>query len=165
MRKLKTFEKKNLRKNYLILGLGNTIRGDDGIGIYLTKFLEKKLINLADVITTEEMGFSLLDFLSPYEKAIIIDSIFTGKNDTGEIYVFKEKDLNPKQIKSNHYIGLPEIYKLAKKLKIPFPKEILIIGISVEDPYTIKPELSENLKKKIPEIVIKIEKIIKDFLE
>lgn len=165
MKKLKTFEKKNLKKKYLILGLGNTIRGDDGVGIYITKFLEKRLMNLADVITTEEMGLSLLDFLSPYEKVIIIDSIFTGKNDTGEIYVFKEKDLSPRQIISNHYIGIPEIYKIAKKLKIPFPKEVLIIGISVQDPYTIKPELSENLKKIIFEIVKKIEKIIKDFLE
>ncbi|MEO0254635.1 MAG: hydrogenase maturation protease [candidate division WOR-3 bacterium] len=165
MIRLKTFEKKDLRKKYLILGLGNTIRGDDGIGIYLTKFLEKKFLNLADIISTEEMGLSLIDFLSPYEKAVIIDSIFTGKKDIGEIYIFKQKDFDSKQIKSNHYIGLPEIYKIAKKLKIPFPKELLIIGISVEDPYTIKPELSENLKKKIPEIITKIEKIIRDFLK
>ncbi|MEN3045045.1 MAG: hydrogenase maturation protease [Candidatus Hydrothermales bacterium] len=155
----------NNQKENVIIGLGNTIRGDDGIGIYITGFLSKKFKDLVDVVSTEEMGLSLLDFLSPYKKAVIIDSIYTGKQDTGNIYVFNGKNINDSELKSNHYIGIPELIHVARKLRLPFPKEILIIGISVEDPFTIRPTISEDLKNKIPEILNKIEKIIKKFFK
>ncbi|MEN3046865.1 MAG: hydrogenase maturation protease [Candidatus Hydrothermales bacterium] len=154
----------NQRKN-VILGLGNTIRGDDGIGIYIAGFLTRKYKDLVDVVSTEEMGLSLLDFLSPYEKAIIIDSIYTGKQDVGNLYIFNGKDIQSNGIKSNHYVGIPELIQIAKKLKLPFPREILIIGVSVENPFTIRLSLSESLKNKIPEILDKIEKIIKEFFK
>jgi len=46
--------------NTLILGLGNTLRGDDAVGIYVTSALEKKFDNLVkDVEELAEMDMAL----------------------------------------------------------------------------------------------------------
>lgn len=110
------------------------------------------------------MGLSLLDYLSGYEKAVIVDSIFTGEKEIGELHIFKKEDIDSRRFKSSHYVGIPEMIELAEKLKIPFPKEILIIGIEVKDPYLISTDLTKELKEKFNLIVKKVEKEIEKFI-
>ena len=63
-------------KRTLVLGIGNTIRGDDGFGIETVRRLREQ-INMKDVDIeeTSEAGFSLLSLMSGYEGAIIVDSM------------------------------------------------------------------------------------------
>ncbi len=111
------------------------------------------------------MGFSLLDIVSGYEKLIIIDSILTGKKEVGFVHEIKIDEILSSDLKSNHYAGIPDLYFLAKKFDIPFPEEVLILGIEVKDPFEIKEDFSDEIKEKIPEIEKEVEKRIRNFLE
>lgn len=140
------------------------MRGDDGIGIYVVQFLKEKFSGKCDIITIEEMGLCLLDYLSGYKKAVIVDSIYTGKKEVGEIHIFKKEDLISKKFKSSHYIGIPEIIELAEKTGIPFPEKLLIIGIEVKDPYLISTDLTQELKEKFNTIAERVEREIEEFM-
>ena len=63
----------------IILGLGNPILSDDGVGNRVALELEDKLAQRQDVtvIETSMSGLSLIDMLAGYDKAIIVDAIQT----------------------------------------------------------------------------------------
>lgn len=111
------------------------------------------------------MGFSLFDIVSGYENLIIVDSILTNEKEPGYIHGIKIEDLLEGDLKPAHYAGIPDLYLLAKKIKIPFPEKILILAIEVKDPFEINENFSDEIKKKIPEIEKKIQKKIRDFLK
>ena len=137
----------------LVLGIGNSILGDDGVGIRVGQELESQFNHVADFIFTEEMGFSLLDFLSGYEEAIIIDSLVSGHKEPGEIVVMDLANFDAQFDLSNHYVGLPEMARMAQEIGVDFPSQITMIGIEVEDPYIISDDLSPIIQKKFPDIV------------
>ena len=70
--------------NTLILGIGNTILTDDGIGIKIAQKLKEDNPEL-EVMETSEVGMALLELLDGYDKAIIIDSIKTEQGKPGEL--------------------------------------------------------------------------------
>ncbi|MEO0262782.1 MAG: hydrogenase maturation protease [candidate division WOR-3 bacterium] len=148
-----------------MLGLGNSLRKDDRIGLYLIEKLKDKFKNKdIDFLATEEMGFSLLDIVSGYEKLIIIDSILTGEKEAGFIHEIEIDDLIDNSLKSSHYAGIPDLYLISKKLGLPFPEKVLILAVEVKDIFEIKDDFSEEIKEKIFEIEKNIKEKIKKFL-
>ena len=71
----------------LILGLGNPILSDDGVGVRVAWVLEGRL-NEAEVtvMETSMAGLNLLDLLVNFDRAIIIDAIQTVGGKAGQIY-------------------------------------------------------------------------------
>lgn len=151
-------------KTKIVLGLGNTLRGDDGIGIAATMALAKKFAGRAEFVCTEEMGFVLLDYLSGYEEALIIDSICTGGGETGKIHCFSLEDFPPHPNGSAHYLGLPEAAQLAKEMQIPFPAKVHVLGIEISQPFDISPSLSPELQAKLPGILENLESLLRELL-
>lgn len=151
-------------KETIVLGLGNTLRGDDGIGILMAAELERKFHTDADFICTEEMGLSLLDFLAGYQEAVILDSICTANHEAGTIHRLSLADFPPQAKRSAHYAGLPEAAALAKKLDIPFPEKVHILGIEVRDPFDVTTSLSPALQEKLPRILSELERILEQVL-
>jgi hydrogenase maturation protease len=139
----------------LVLGVGNLILGDDGLGIHLVRLLKEKggFPENVDFMESEEIGLSILDMASGYDTLIIIDCIQT-EEDTPQgsiLYVTEEKydDLSGW---GSHYIGFFEMKELAHRLGIPFPPILHILGITVDDPFRIDFELSLEIKKLLPNI-------------
>jgi hydrogenase maturation protease len=68
----------------LILGMGNTLLCDDGIGIITKRYLEKILNASANVDFCETSwgGFKIIDILTGYDYAVVIDSIKTRTSDS-----------------------------------------------------------------------------------
>jgi len=78
----------------LVLGIGNDILGDDGVGIHIAREAGRRISN-ADV-TVEETGaggLSLLERVQGYERLIIADAILTEKTEVGKIHRLTLKDL------------------------------------------------------------------------
>jgi hydrogenase maturation protease len=149
----------------LILGIGNTLLGDDGIGIRLAKALAPSYRFPIEVKWTEEMGFSLLDMLSGYSMAIILDSLLTANSNPGAVHVFRLQDFKALRGRSNHYTGLPEVAAVAKMLDIPFPARVHIIGIEVSDPFRIAASLSPELAQLLPGLVVSVRKELDEMIE
>ena len=71
----------------LVLGLGNPILSDDGVGIRVAHEVANQLNSTqVTVVETTAAGLSLLDSIVGYDKVIIIDAIQTEKGEAGEIY-------------------------------------------------------------------------------
>ncbi len=142
-----------MEKSTLILGLGNTLRGDDAVGIYVAEALKEQFEECATVVCTEEMGLSLLDHLSGFDEAIIIDSISTKEQQVGRVHLLSLADFFAHRRRSNHYVGLPEAALLAERLAIPFPETVHIIGIEVVNPYEIRTSLSPPMQRRLPAVL------------
>ncbi|MCX6667590.1 MAG: hydrogenase maturation protease [Euryarchaeota archaeon] len=140
----------------IVLGVGNPILKDDGVGIHVIRQL-KKYVKDPDVTLDEAMtgGMNLLDMIIGYEKAILIDTVKMKGAKTGEVRRFSLRDFPSVHSSNPHDVDLLEAIKLAQKLgETRIPKEIVVIGISVnETQHVFGEQLSERMAKAVPKAV------------
>ncbi len=151
----------------LVLGLGNTLLGDDGIGIRLIRELRSRLGNDArfEFETTQRAGLYLLDHLLDRSQVILIDAVTAGEKEVGEVCIYNFLSADHPQIAcfSPHYVGLPSVLALGRSHNMPLPQQIWVVGIAVADPQTVRPSLSPPLEEKLAGIVAEIENFLLDF--
>ena len=138
----------------IILGVGNLILGDDGVGVHVSNEL-KKIIQKSDVIVDEAItgGMNLLDLILGYDKAIIIDAVKSNAAENGEVRRIPLSDFSTMHSCNPHDVSLIEAIDMAKKMgENKIPKDILIIGIMMKE---IPCEFGENLSKEISAAVPK----------
>jgi hydrogenase maturation protease len=141
----------------LVLGMGNTLLSDDGIGIIIKRYLENKLKALSnngareiDFVETSWGGFRIIDILSGYDYAIIVDSIKSANKPQGYIHHLKTNDLLPTlRLTSYHDINFVTALKLAETLSAKVPSDIDIFAVEVENNYTISEQITPDLWKSI----------------
>jgi len=139
----------------IVIGVGNKILGDDGVGLHVVNELKKYIKNNSNVTIDEAVtgGMNLLDLLLGYEKAIIVDAVKSEDAEIGEIKRFSLGDFNTMHSCNPHDVSLIEAIDLARKMgEDRIPKEIIIIGIMMKQ---IPCEFKENLSKKISSAVPK----------
>jgi len=138
----------------IILGVGNQILGDDGVGIHIANELKKKInnpnITIDDAITG---GMNLLDLLLGYDKAIIVDAVKTNEGENGEVKRIPLGAFSTMHSCNPHDVSLIEAIEMAKKMgEDRIPKEIIIIGVLMKE---IPCEFGEKLSKEIAAAVPK----------
>jgi hydrogenase maturation protease len=145
----------------LVLGLGNDIFGDDGIGLRVIESLERRPgLEGFDFQTSDSGGVALLDILSGYDRAVIVDCIPVVEGSSGEVWHLRPDDLGCQPMTlSSHYCGLPEVLAIGERLSIPMP-EIEIVAIGVNDPFWIREGLSPEMTRALPSIVDQVERIL-----
>jgi hydrogenase maturation protease len=145
----------------LVLGLGNDIFGDDAIGLRVIESLAcRPGLEGFDFQTADSGGVGLLDVLSGYEKAFIVDCIPAAEGSSGEVSHLRPEELCCQPLTlSSHYCGLPEVLAIGERLDIPMP-EIEILAISVNDPFWIREGLSPEMESALPFIVEQIESFL-----
>lgn len=141
----------------LFLGIGNTIRGDDGIGIYIAEEIKKKLVNKKNnitVISTETAGLNLLELIVGYSKLIIIDSIkVSTDSELGQVYKLNVNRFNlANYYPGSHDIDFSMLFRIGKKFKIKLPKEIKIYGVGIYSVKGFKRKCNPQLINMIPDI-------------
>ena len=139
----------------LVLGLGNPILSDDGVGIKIAHEVRKQLNNPhVTVAETSAAGLSLLDSIVGYDKVIIIDAIQTEKGQAGQIYNMGSEDFSlTKHLSSPHQINLVTALELGKMLNLAMPQEITILAVEAKDVSTFSESCTPAVKKAIPEVV------------
>ena len=142
--------------NTLILGIGNPILTDDGVGIKIAQKLKEEKAELA-VTETSEAGIALLDLIVGYNKLIIIDSIKTERGKPGDLYKLELGDLKPsKDCSSSHGIGIATAFKLGQELEYSMPEFVSIYAVNIKNNSTFGEECTEAVKERIPFIVKQI---------
>ena len=137
----------------LVLGLGNDILGDDAIGILAARELRARLPGIIEVIESAEAGLALMERMEGRECVLILDSIMTRQCEPGTVMDLGPEDFGKVAAPSPHYAGLPEVLALAKRLEIPFPSEIRILAMEVEDPFEIREGLTPKVAAALPTLV------------
>jgi hydrogenase maturation protease len=139
----------------LVLGLGNPILSDDGVGIRVAHEVANRL-NDPQVTAAESSaaGLSLLDSIAGYDKVIIIDAIQTEKGQAGQVYRMKTDDFSlTRHLSSPHQINLATALELGKMLNLAMPKEVTVFAIEAKDIASFSEKCTPEIEKAIPEVV------------
>jgi len=137
-------------KKLLVLFLGNPILADDKIGLLLGEMLKPVLESEGhEVEIREKTGFSLIDHIENRRAVVIVDSVKTDTHDVGEIIAVSPEDFQQYAPFTSHYVGIPEALKMMAQLDLNPPEQVHILGIEVEDPYTVSEEMSHRLAKRL----------------
>jgi len=147
----------------LVLGLGNELLADDGVGLLIIRELTKEYKGQAELVECTVSGLALLEYFVGFDKAIVVDAIHTGKQPAGTIYELAPSDLGEVYAPSPHYTGLPEMMALAKQLELQFPADIKIFAMEIADPYTIGGPLTESVRGAMEGLIMKITKQLFDW--
>jgi len=145
----------------LILGIGNILLGDEGVGVHVIRELEKRSfpdhVNILDGGTG---GFHLLSIFQQYKNIILVDAALDG-NELGTVRLLKPKYSRdfPKTL-SSHDIGLKDLVESSALLG--YMPEVSLVTVSITGNQPISMELSEGVRKSIPGVIALIDKIIKD---
>ena len=133
----------------LVLGLGNPILTDDGVGLQVARELDSRLDRQeVTVMETSLAGLDLLDLLADYDRVIIIDAIQTVGGKVGQIYRLKPEVFNAtRHAATPHDINFATALELGNKLNLPLPRQIDIFAIEVVDTDTFGEECTPEVKK------------------
>ena len=139
----------------LVLGLGNPILSDDGVGIRVAQEVGEKLKDpQVTVAETSAAGLSLLDSIVGYDKVIIIDAIQTEKGRAGQIYRMGTEDFSlTKHFSSPHQINLVTALELGKMLNLAMPQKITIFAVEAKDIISFSEKCTPEVEQVIPEVV------------
>lgn len=136
----------------MVLGLGNLILSDDGVGFQVVEQLKARL-NQPEITLMEAdvSGLGLLDLLVGYDRAIIIDAIQTEGGKAGEVYhlgidgfAASRRGVSP------HDVDLATALELGKRLGLDLPQQIAIIAIEVADVITFREGCTPEVERAIP---------------
>ena len=136
----------------LVLGLGNTILSDDGVGIHIAFEIGKECKNI-DVLEASAAGFRVIDEIIGYEKLILIDSIKTGKAEPGFLHKFTFDEFSRTMHHSSpHDISLFEAFDIMKNENADLPSDIKIYAVEVCDTFTFSEKCTAEVAKAIPKV-------------
>jgi hydrogenase maturation protease len=140
----------------MVLGVGNQILGDDGVGVHVANEL-KKYIQNPDITIDEAItgGMNLLDLILGYDKVIIIDAVKSETGEDGEVMRIPLNDFSTMHSCNPHDVSLIEAIEMAKKLgETRIPKQIIVIGILMKQiPCEFGEKLSKNIAAAVPKAV------------
>lgn len=152
----------------IVIGLGNPILGDDGVGWRVAEEVKRQLDPESDV-DVEFLslgGISLMEHLIGYKRVILIDS-FISDAAPGSITVSNLDQLpnySAFHITSAHDTSLQNALKLGMGLGVPLPDEVVVVGISIHPVRDFSESLSPAVSEAIPEssqiVIDELKKII-----
>ncbi|AXA34793.1 MAG: hydrogenase maturation protease [Candidatus Hydrogenedentota bacterium] len=151
-------------KRVVVLALGNDILCDDGVGLFAARALRERYGDRAEIIETGEAGLALLELLEGYDAALILDATVTGKHPVGTVLEFAPEDFAVVRAPSPHYAGLPEVLDLARRMHLDFPRQIVILALEVEDPFTVREGLTPATAAAFPRFVAEAERRLQELL-
>jgi hydrogenase maturation protease len=131
----------------LVLGMGNPILSDDGVGLLVAERLRQTpLPDDVEVLSSEVAGLRLLELVRGFTRVVIIDALKSpadGGRRPGDIVRYEAKDFKGgHRYGSAHSIGLDTALELGHQLGYDMPREVTVFAIEAEDVETFGEELS-----------------------
>jgi hydrogenase maturation protease len=118
----------------LILGLGNPLQGDDGIGCRIAdELLTHTLPDNVEVVDGGTPGIGLLNLFEGRQRVIIIDAAEMGQP-PGQVVRFRPEDVTltgSAQRFSLHRSGVADALALGRELGLALP-EMVVFGVQPE---------------------------------
>ena len=142
----------------LILGIGNILLADEGIGPKAVEMLQGKNLGHVDLLDGGTGGFHLLGEIEGYENLILVDATL-DQNPVGSIRVIKPKfasDYPPTL--SAHDVGLKDLLDTAEVMG--FKPDAHLVVMSVELVQPVGMHFSPKVEEAMPKLILEIETIL-----
>ncbi|WP_261817128.1 HyaD/HybD family hydrogenase maturation endopeptidase [Vibrio gallicus] len=141
--------------NLLILGIGNILYADEGIGVRFAKLIEQKyqlnssLYNI-DIIDGGTLAHGLIPLLSRYEQVVVIDTINSSEKETGKVYFF-DFDAVPSHIDFQGSAHEVEMLATLNMMDIVGDRpKTYVLGVSPTVLESMSFELSDQVQAAVP---------------
>jgi hydrogenase maturation protease len=143
-----------MMRKVLILGIGNTLRSDDGLGVFIVKHMEESGMRLPEGVSLLDggtAGFDLLGLIDGYDKIVIVDALKTDDK-PGSIYRFTpEHAVERRATISMHEVGIMEVIKTLRIMDNN--PEIEFVGIVPENISDMNTTISQAVMESVPRAV------------
>lgn len=121
----------------VVLGLGNTLQMDDGVGVHAIRWLQQDQGAFSGTVNFVDGGtisFPLLEVIEDAKKLVVVDAVIMGR-DPGEVRVFEGQAMDEFLARSRagsvHEVSLAELFSMAR-LRGYLPASRALIGIEPE---------------------------------
>jgi len=157
--KLKQDEIGGKKPEILVLGIGNVLLADEGIGVHAVRMLEEKsLPEHISFLDGGTGGFHLLSIFQQYKQIILIDATLDG-NKPGKVSLLTPKYAKDfPQTLSAHDIGLKDLVQSSALLG--FLPEIYLITVSISENQDLSMELSAEVLQSMNEIEVIVNNLV-----
>ena len=145
---------KNIKRT-AVIGVGNTLCSDDGVGIFICTELEKTNIQGLSVFTTHQLHIELVEELKEFDTIIIVDA---GIKPNNEVSFYPITEQNSNSIHSSHNIDATLLFSLLQNL-YPSDRSFFVCEIQVQNF-----ELGEGLSSLALMNARKAVQLISDFI-
>jgi hydrogenase maturation protease len=143
----------------IVIGLGNPILGDDGVGWVVAEKISKlKSCESTEVVVDclSVGGLTLMEHLVGFDRAIVVDALQTTLYPVGTVFHLRLEDL-PEQIighlASAHDVNLKTALQLGREMGAQLPEEIIIVGIVAHSVTNFSKNLSSNVLAAVPQAI------------
>jgi hydrogenase maturation protease len=157
---MNTHEVLPLTVKTLIVGVGNPVLSDDGVGIYAARMLMERGIAGVSIEELPASGLELLDMVLDYDRVVIVDAIQTEGGAPGDHYVLAEEDFKRAvHGTSPHGFNIATALAMGRQV-VPerMPKEVFFVAIEAEDVENFHEGLTPRISASLPAIVDMIER-------
>ncbi len=138
----------------LVVGLGNPILGDDGVGWRVADEVERRLSPgvAVDVVRAALGGLSLMERMVGYRRAVIVDAIHTGAavGTVDRRQLAELADPSEGHTTSAHDVSLATALAMGRATGAVVPEEIQVVGIEIPPRFGFSETLSPAVAAAVP---------------
>jgi hydrogenase maturation protease len=145
-----------VKKNkVLLLGIGNPLLTDDGIGIVAAREISKMSLPGVDVEEATASGIEVMEMMLGYEKVVVVDAIMWPDLEPGEVLRLDEKDFSHTVHGSSpHGVNISTAIALGRQTSPEeMPKEIVFLAMQAEDVSTFSESQTPRVRKATPTFI------------
>jgi hydrogenase maturation protease len=139
----------------VIIGVGNPVLTDDGVGLRIARELEMRLSGRDGVTVLARCagGLRLMEAMAGYGRAVVIDAIESGAA-PGSIHELDLEELpRTRNLHSSHDGSLVAALELGRTAGLRIPDEIRVWAVQAGDLETFGESLTEAVERAVPRVV------------
>lgn len=143
----------------IIIGLGNPLLTDDGLGHRAVALLRQQLDDNDQIDVTEAYigGLSLMELMVGYEQAVVVDAVTSGRNRAGTLVELRLDDLRTsRNSNSTHDASLAVALESGRLLGLKLPDSILFFGIEAGEANDFGEQLTPEVSASLPDLVDRV---------
>jgi hydrogenase maturation protease len=150
----------------IVMGLGNTLNKDEGLGVHALEMLEKQLAARApevEFLDGGALGLNLLPWVEEASHLLVLDSMVSRFSLPGSVMELAKDEIPLyRNIKmSDHQITFQEVLGIAKFRDL-FPEHLHLVGAQPVD-MSIGYGISPEIEKILPEILSRAERVLAEW--
>lgn len=147
----------------LLIGLGNPILGDDGVGWRVAEQVRERLADPdVDVLCLSLGGLALMEHLAGYRRAIIVDAMATGAA-PGSLHCLSAREmdeLGARHTASVHDLSLTSALAFGREMGLELPEDIRVVGVEARPDFDFGEVLSDPVRNAVPLAVAAVMKAL-----
>ena len=144
----------------VVIGIGNPIASDDGVGIRAVKDFQKTFADeRVTCVECERGGLELLDLIRGYDAAVIVDAAKTEASPPGAVTTLVARQpFAPGSHRSLHTMELDSVLAFGSLMGMQLPDEVTVLAVEAADIETFHEGCTPEVESAIPDVVTRLQR-------